>query len=208
MSQVNTLVSSMFAWASTQQRGDPKKLFETVPVTERPKPKGRREKAGILQKKVVSGDAAAEKLAKTKKPSKKDRKSHKSQALDPNEAVRTIFVGNLPNTVLKKELYKTFAVFGEIESVRVRSILLAPLEAGQKDRGRSVRCLRKDILKDENASCNGFIVFKERSAAEKADHHSSGWGFNWLLQGYLWASRHSIPKPDQPLLTRLRGSSP
>lgn len=44
---------------------------------------------------------------------------------DESKLLRTIFVGNLPLKIKKKALLKEFGSFGEIESVRIRSIPVA-----------------------------------------------------------------------------------
>lgn len=44
---------------------------------------------------------------------------------DESKLLRTVFVGNLPLKVKKKALGKEFSQFGEIESVRIRSVPLA-----------------------------------------------------------------------------------
>ena len=41
---------------------------------------------------------------------------------DESKLLRTVFVGNLPLTVKKKALIKEFSKFGEVESVRIRSV--------------------------------------------------------------------------------------
>lgn len=41
---------------------------------------------------------------------------------DESKLLRTVFVGNLPLTVKKKPLIKEFSKFGEVESVRIRSV--------------------------------------------------------------------------------------
>ncbi|KAJ4830365.1 hypothetical protein Tsubulata_049355 [Turnera subulata] len=41
---------------------------------------------------------------------------------DENKLLRTVFVGNLPLKVKKKALLKEFSRFGEVESVRIRSV--------------------------------------------------------------------------------------
>lgn len=43
---------------------------------------------------------------------------------DEDKLLRTIFVGNLPLKVKKKTLLKEFKIFGEVESVRIRSVPL------------------------------------------------------------------------------------
>lgn len=41
---------------------------------------------------------------------------------DENKLLRTVFVGNLPMKVKKKVLIREFGKFGEVESVRIRSV--------------------------------------------------------------------------------------
>lgn len=41
---------------------------------------------------------------------------------DESKLLRTVFVGNLPLKLKKKEIAKEFATFGEVESVRIRSV--------------------------------------------------------------------------------------
>lgn len=43
---------------------------------------------------------------------------------DESKLLRTVFVGNLPLKIKKKQLVKEFGKFGEVESVRIRSIPL------------------------------------------------------------------------------------
>ena len=43
---------------------------------------------------------------------------------DEDKLLRTVFVGNLPLRTKKKALAKEFAAFGEVESVRIRSVPL------------------------------------------------------------------------------------
>lgn len=48
---------------------------------------------------------------------------------DEAKLLRTVFVGNLPLKVKKKALVKEFSLFGEIESVRIRSIPVLDVSA-------------------------------------------------------------------------------
>lgn len=41
---------------------------------------------------------------------------------DESKLLRTVFVGNLPLKIKKKTLFKEFSKFGEIESIRIRSV--------------------------------------------------------------------------------------
>ena len=44
---------------------------------------------------------------------------------DESKLLRTVFVGNLPLKVKKKTLIKEFSKFGDVESVRIRSVPIA-----------------------------------------------------------------------------------
>jgi nucleolar protein 12 len=48
---------------------------------------------------------------------------------DEGKLLRTVFVGNLPLRTKKKALTKEFAPFGEVESVRIRSVPLTDVSA-------------------------------------------------------------------------------
>ncbi|GMH09208.1 hypothetical protein Nepgr_011048 [Nepenthes gracilis] len=80
---------------------------------------------------------------------------------------RTVFVGNLPLKVNKKELLNEFGQFGEIESVGIRS--MPTIDESKKH-------TKVENIKDEfNEACGGvhaFIVFKtDQSAASSLAHN-------------------------------------
>ncbi|MBA0861747.1 hypothetical protein Goshw_000431 [Gossypium schwendimanii] len=79
---------------------------------------------------------------------------------DDSKLMRTVFVGNLPMKAKKKVLLKEFSKFGEIESVRIRSV---PLNDTKKPRKGAI--MLKQI--NENAdSVHAYIVFKTEQSAE------------------------------------------
>ncbi|KAH1074900.1 hypothetical protein J1N35_027228 [Gossypium stocksii] len=79
---------------------------------------------------------------------------------DESKLMRTVFVGNLPIKAKKKVLLKEFSKFGEIESVRIRSV---PLNDTKKPRKGAI--MLKQI--NENAdSVHAYIVFKTEQSAE------------------------------------------
>ncbi|TYI52319.1 hypothetical protein E1A91_D12G238900v1 [Gossypium mustelinum] len=79
---------------------------------------------------------------------------------DDSKLMRTVFVGNLPIKAKKKVLLKEFSKFGEIESVRIRSV---PLNDTKKPRKGAI--MLKQI--NENAdSVHAYIVFKTEQSAE------------------------------------------
>lgn len=86
------------------------------------------------------------------------------------DAARTLFVGNVPIHHTTKSLTKLFCKFGDIESIRIRSIPVAGLavdDAGNQTLVRKVTAFKKDYGQ-QKASFNAYIVFKDASSLEKA----------------------------------------
>ncbi|KZV47062.1 RNA recognition motif-containing family protein [Dorcoceras hygrometricum] len=81
---------------------------------------------------------------------------------DESKLLRTVFVGNLPLKIKKKELVKEFVKFGEVESVRIRSV---PIVDGKISRKGAV--IRKQF--NENGdSCHAYIVFSTEDSAQES----------------------------------------
>ncbi|XP_020856065.1 RNA-binding protein 34 isoform X2 [Phascolarctos cinereus] len=92
-------------------------------------------------------------------------KRKKIQANEAEERIknkRTVFVGNLPVTCKKKELKSFFKEYGQIECVRFRSLIPAKSTLSKK-----IAAIKREVH-PEQKSINGYVVFKEESAAEKA----------------------------------------
>jgi nucleolar protein 12 len=85
---------------------------------------------------------------------------------DNEEEKRTVFIGNLPNDIDKKEILKAFKDCGDIESVRIRNQALE--EEREKKRGRAVRVLRGELKKGAQYSASGFILFKKQHSTNNA----------------------------------------
>lgn len=51
---------------------------------------------------------------------------------DEAKLIRTVFVGNLPLKVKKKALFRDFSQFGEVDSVRIRSVPLLDVSVAEK----------------------------------------------------------------------------
>ncbi|XP_031125257.1 nucleolar protein 12 [Ipomoea triloba] len=78
---------------------------------------------------------------------------------DESKLLRTVFVGNLPLKIKKKTLFKEFSKFGEIESIRIRSVPLADSKVPRKG-----AVLKKQL--NENADgVHAYIVFKTEESA-------------------------------------------
>ncbi|RIB15607.1 hypothetical protein C2G38_1568972 [Gigaspora rosea] len=84
---------------------------------------------------------------------------------DPERLQKTIFIGNLPTCVIKKannkKLKAYFSKFGQIESIRFRSISFSePLP-------RRIAFINKKLHPDRDV-LNAYIVFKEKSSVQGA----------------------------------------
>ncbi|XP_010589322.1 RNA-binding protein 34 isoform X2 [Loxodonta africana] len=75
---------------------------------------------------------------------------------------RTVFVGNLPVTCNKKKLKSFFKEYGQIESVRFRSLIPAEGTLSKK-----LAAIKRKIHPDQK-NINAYVVFKDESAATKA----------------------------------------
>lgn len=85
---------------------------------------------------------------------------------DETKLLRTVFVGNLPLKIKKKLLMKEFSKFGEVESVRIRSIPLTDTKIPRKG-----AIMQKKI--NENAdSVHAYVVFKAEESAEASLAHN------------------------------------
>ncbi|KAF7138314.1 hypothetical protein RHSIM_Rhsim07G0129900 [Rhododendron simsii] len=74
--------------------------------------------------------------------------------------LRTAFVGNLPLKVKKKALVKEFSQFGEIESIRIRSVPLLDTKIPRK--GAVIQKKTSDAVD----SVHAYVVFKTEEAAQ------------------------------------------
>ncbi|PKU79152.1 RNA-binding protein 34 isoform X2 [Dendrobium catenatum] len=81
---------------------------------------------------------------------------------DESKLLRTVFIGNLPLKTKIKALKREFARFGEIESVRIRSVPLVDTKAPRK------AAVIKGQINEEVDSMNAYIVFKEEQSAHAA----------------------------------------
>ncbi|KAL8053427.1 hypothetical protein ABFX02_05G069900 [Erythranthe guttata] len=79
---------------------------------------------------------------------------------DESKLLRTVFVGNLPLKFKKKEITKAFVKFGEVESVRIRSV---PLIDGKLPRKAAAM---KNHIDEKGDSVHAYIVFKTEEAAQ------------------------------------------
>lgn len=142
---------------------DTAKLFHVAAPTQRETRRQRQQRELAERMKAAkSGGGVAVKDA--------GRKRHLSHGKDDHteEDKRTVFVGNLPNDVHRRDLEKFFKKCGEVESVRVRCQMLEKRAENDKDRGRAVRILRGELSKAESATAIAYVLFKERSSVAAA----------------------------------------
>lgn len=85
---------------------------------------------------------------------------------DESKLLRTIFVGNLSLKIKKKALMKEFGSFGEVESVRIRSIPIADSATPRK------ASIIKKKLNDNADSVNAYVVFKSEESAQASLAHN------------------------------------
>ncbi|XP_040985891.1 RNA-binding protein 34 [Juglans microcarpa x Juglans regia] len=94
---------------------------------------------------------------------------------DESKLLRTVFVGNLPLKVKKKALTKEFKQFGEVESVRIRSV---PIVDTKKPRKGAIITKQFNEAVD---SVHAYIVFKsEESAQASLTHNMAVFGGNHI----------------------------
>ncbi|KAI4303325.1 hypothetical protein MLD38_038971 [Melastoma candidum] len=85
---------------------------------------------------------------------------------DEMKLLRTVFVGNLPLKMKKKALVKEFSKFGEVESVRIRSVPLLDTKTPRKG------AIRQKEINDAVDRVHAYVVFKDEKSAQEALAHN------------------------------------
>ncbi|OEL32168.1 RNA-binding protein 34 [Dichanthelium oligosanthes] len=111
---------------------------------------------------------------------------------DETKLLRTVFVGNLPLRTKRKVLTKEFAPFGEIESVRIRSV---PLVDSKLTRKGAVLQGKVNELVD---NVHAYIVFQDEQSARAALSHNMA----------LFGGNHIRVDMACPPRKKLRGEGP
>ncbi|KAF5729716.1 RNA recognition motif-containing family protein [Tripterygium wilfordii] len=118
---------------------------------------------------------------------------------DESKLLRTVFVGNLPMKVKKKVLLKEFSRFGEVESIRIRSV---PLLDTKKPRKGAI--MMKQI-NDAAESVHAYIVFKtEQSAMAALAHNMAALGGNHIRVDRACPPRKKLKGETTPLYDNKR----
>lgn len=123
------------------------------------------QKANLSRKKRAAGNL--EKLQRAKERERKvfAGKGDKMHNEDERNN-RTVFVGNVPVNSKEKELQKIFSKYGEIESLRFRSLSRANPKISKR------AAFAKKEFHEERDTCNIYIVFKEAADALKSLVHN------------------------------------
>ncbi|XP_078170200.1 RNA-binding (RRM/RBD/RNP motifs) family protein [Carex rostrata] len=117
---------------------------------------------------------------------------------DENKLLRTVFVGNLPLRVKKKEILKEFQQFGEVESVRIRSVPLADTKVPRKG------AIIQGKVNEAVDSVHAYVVFKEeRSANTSLAHNMAMFEGNHIRVDMACPPRKKL-KGEGPLYDRKR----
>eukprot|EP01035_Chromulina_nebulosa_P027804 gene27804-36613_t len=87
-----------------------------------------------------------------------------------NNSPRTVFAGNLSVKETTKTITKLFSEFGEVESVRLRSVPISGTkvdDAGNQDLVRKV-CVNTQKFGTQKVSFNAYIVYKDEASVKAA----------------------------------------
>ena len=110
-----------------------------------------------------------------------DAKVSDDKEVREKKEARTLFVGNFPVSASIKTVKSLFSVYGEIESVRFRSVPVSGTAVDQSGNQNLVKkvCVNSKKLGDQKQSCNVYIVFSATEAvdlavAAAAERFSSG----------------------------------
>ncbi|KAF9689651.1 hypothetical protein SADUNF_Sadunf01G0114400 [Salix dunnii] len=118
---------------------------------------------------------------------------------DESKLLRTVFVGNLPLKVKKKALIKEFSKFGDVESVRIRSVPIAESKIPRK----GAILLKK--FNDNVDSVNAYVVFKnEQSAEASLSRNMAVVGSNHIRVDRACPPRKKLKGSDAPLYDNKR----
>ncbi|XP_011070301.1 RNA-binding protein 34 [Sesamum indicum] len=118
---------------------------------------------------------------------------------DESKLLRTVFVGNLPLKLKKKEIVKEFAKFGEVESVRIRSV---PIIDGKMPRKGAVI---KKRINENGDSVHAYVVFKtEESAQASLTHNMALVGRNHIRVDRACPPRKKLKGDNSPLYDNKR----
>jgi RNA recognition motif-containing protein len=91
-----------------------------------------------------------------------------AQSADHNE--RTVFIGNVSKNATVKSIKALCSEFGEVESVRLRSVPIAGTAVDEPGNQKLVKkvCVNSGRLGDQKGSVNAYVVFKLKESVPLA----------------------------------------
>eukprot|EP00123_Amoebidium_parasiticum_P013048 comp21735_c0_seq1/m.30746 comp21735_c0_seq1/g.30746 ORF comp21735_c0_seq1/g.30746 comp21735_c0_seq1/m.30746 type:complete len:480 (-) comp21735_c0_seq1:407-1846(-) len=125
-------------------------------------------KKGAKRKATEEGEGKKAKRVKTEGGASGEGDEEEGKSFDPERIKRTVFVGNLPaSEALKKSkpgaaVKKFFAQYGEVESVRLRSVAYSDIKVPRQV------ALAQNKLHEKRSSMNAYVVFKTEEEARAA----------------------------------------
>ncbi|XP_077254253.1 RNA-binding (RRM/RBD/RNP motifs) family protein [Tasmannia lanceolata] len=118
---------------------------------------------------------------------------------DESKLQRTVFVGNLPLKMKRKALLKEFGQFGEVESVRIRSVPILDTKMPRKS------AIFKGKINDSVDSVHAYIVFKDEQSAQSAlSHNMTEFGGNHIRVDRACPPRKKLKEENAPLYDNKR----
>ncbi|CAN6461003.1 unnamed protein product [Victoria cruziana] len=122
-----------------------------------------RARYGAAAVEEVGNEEATVKVGRKRKLESSDAMVVKTEDFDDESKLRrTVFVGNLPLKVKRKALVKEFSRFGEVDSVRIRSV---PIQDSKLPRKSAIFTGK---INEAIASVHAYIVFKDEESASSA----------------------------------------
>jgi len=95
---------------------------------------------------------------------------HDSDSVKKQLERRTLFMGNVPISETEKSISKFCSEFGQVESVRLRSVPISGTkvdDAGNQTLVRKV-CAQKKLHGDQKGSCNAYVIFANEESVKLA----------------------------------------
>ena len=127
-------------------------------------------KAVVPKKKEENSKAKEDSISREAKPkatrqrltvtTTKTKESKRPRIPDARDS-RTVFVGNVPLSVEKKQILKLFRAYGKVDSTRFRSIAIAPGKL-------PVKVARKLLKQTAGDTKSCYIVFETEEDAQKS----------------------------------------
>ena len=115
-------------------------------------------------------DAVIEQTTTPEISEQNDEEFDVSKIVSAEKNNRTIFVGNVPLSYSSALLMKHFQKYGEVESIRMRSVPIAGTavdEVGNQNLVKKV-CANAKLFGDQKGSYNAYIVFKSPECVANA----------------------------------------